>query len=262
MTLVPTRWWASFFMPSCLLLMALAIGIAWCLWAWRRGRTPRQARLPLAWTVGSLILLYLASTPWVARWAAWTLERQYPSVAAESLPTADAIVVLAGSIAAMPRSDGSIHVFARGASDRFETGLAAFRAGRAPVIVFGSGDSGVPGAPAEGEWNRARAIDRGVAPTAALDAAPALYRSDESRNVAARLGEIGAKSMLLCTSATHMRRASRHYEALGYDVRALPCDFVVVGPSEGWSPALLIPRAHALAATDTAMKEFLGALIR
>jgi hypothetical protein len=45
MTLVPTRWWASFFMPSCLLLMGLAVGIAWCLWAWKRGRTPRQARL-------------------------------------------------------------------------------------------------------------------------------------------------------------------------------------------------------------------------
>ena len=87
MTLVPTRWWASFFMPSCLLLMALAIGIAWCLWAWRRGRTPRQARLPLTWTMGSLALLYLASTPWVARWAAWTLERQYPPVAVESLPS-------------------------------------------------------------------------------------------------------------------------------------------------------------------------------
>jgi hypothetical protein len=54
MTLVPTRWWASLFMPSCLLLVALAIGIAWCLWAWRRGRTARQARLPVAWTVGSL----------------------------------------------------------------------------------------------------------------------------------------------------------------------------------------------------------------
>jgi hypothetical protein len=31
MTLVPTRWWAGFFMPSCLLLIGLAIGIIWCL---------------------------------------------------------------------------------------------------------------------------------------------------------------------------------------------------------------------------------------
>ena len=98
MTLVPTRWWASFFMPSCLLLLALAIGIAWCLWAWKRGRTTRPARLPEAWTIGSLVLLYLASAPAVARWAAWTLEREYPPVAVERLPAADAIVVLGGAM--------------------------------------------------------------------------------------------------------------------------------------------------------------------
>jgi len=260
MTLVPTRWWASLFMPSCLLLMALAIGIAWCLWAWRRGRTPRQARLPVAWTVGSLVLLYLASTPWVARWAAWTLERQSPPVAVESLPAADAIVVLAGSIGAMPRADGSIHVFARGASDRFETGLAAFRAGKAPVIVFGSGDSGVPGAPAEGEWNRARAIDRGVPAQAAVAADQALFTSDESLNVAAKLSERGARTVILCTSATHMPRAAGHYRRLGFDVIPMPCDFATAGPSEGWSFTMLIPRAHALAAVDTAAKEWLGML--
>jgi uncharacterized SAM-binding protein YcdF (DUF218 family) len=258
MTLVPTRWWASFFMPSCLLLMGLAIGIIWCLRAWKRGRTPRQARLPIALVVGSASLLYLASTPWVARWAAWTLERQHPPVAVESLPQADAIVVLAGSIAAMPRPDGSIHVFARGASDRFETGLAAFRAGRAPVIVFGSGDSGVPGAPTEGDWNRQRAIDRGLPADAVLAASPALYTSDESQNVRERLRAIGAKRIILCTSAMHMPRAARHYGALGLQVVPLPCDFVTRGPSEGWSPTLLIPRGQALSLVDMAAKEWAG----
>ncbi len=68
-------------MPSCLPLLALDIGIAWCVWAWRRGRTARRVRLPVAWSVGSLVLLYLASTPRMARCAAWTLERQYPPVA-------------------------------------------------------------------------------------------------------------------------------------------------------------------------------------
>ena len=263
MTLVPTRWWASFFMPSCLLLMGLAVGIAWCLWAWKRGRTPRQARLPIALVVGSASLLYLASTPWVARWAAWTLEREHPPVAVESLPEADAIVVLAGSIGAMPRADGSVHVFARGVSDRFETGVAAFRAGRAPVIVFGSTDSGVPGAPTEGAWNRTRAIERGVPEPAAIAAERALYTSDEASNVAAeldKLGESGAKTIILCTSATHMRRAAGHFRALGLKVVPLPCDFATRGPSEGWSATLLIPRGQALSLVDLAAKEWLGML--
>jgi uncharacterized SAM-binding protein YcdF (DUF218 family) len=260
MTLVPTRWWASLFMPSCLLLMALAIGIAWCLLAWRRGRTARQARLPVAWTVGSLALLYLASTPWVARWATWTLERQNPPLAVESLPTADAIVVLAGSIAAMPRADGSIHVFARGASDRFETGLAAFKAGRAPVIVFGSGRTGVPDAPDEGEWNRRRALERGIPAAAAISASPALYTSDESENVADQLRALGAREIILCSSASHLPRALRHYQALGLRVTPLPSDFATRGPVEGWSATLLIPRAIALAMTDNCFREWIGAL--
>jgi uncharacterized SAM-binding protein YcdF (DUF218 family) len=152
--------------------------------------------------VGSLALLFVASTPRVARWPAWTLERQYPLVAVKSLPTADSIVVLAGSIAAMPRADGSIHVFARGASDWFETGLAACRAGKAPVIVFLSGDSGVPGAPAEGEWSRARAIELGASVQAAVSVDRALITPDESLNVAAKLKERGARTVILCTSAT------------------------------------------------------------
>lgn len=260
MTLVPTRWWASLFMPSCVLLVALAVGFAWCLWAWKRGRTARQARLPMAWTIGSLALLYLASTPWVARWAAWTLERDHRPVAVGALPTADAIVVLAGSIAAMPRADGSVHVYARGASDRFETGLAAFRAGKAPFIVFGSGETGVTGAPAEGDWNRMRAMERGVPDAAAIAATVARHTSDESVHAGAELGRIGARTIILCTSASHMHRAAGHYRALGYAVIPLPCDFTTRGPEEGWSPVLLIPRGQALAATDNAAKEWLGML--
>jgi hypothetical protein len=89
-------------------------------------------------------------------------------VAIESLPQADAIVVLAGAIAAQPRPDGSVHMFAGGVGDRFETGVAAFQAGRA------------------------------------------LYTSDEASNVAAelqKLGERGAKTIILCISAWHLPRA-------------------------------------------------------
>jgi hypothetical protein len=168
MNLVATRWWSMLFMPSCLLMLGIAVGAAWCLWAWRRGKTPRQAWPGVALLSGSTALLYLASTPLAARWAAWTLERENPPVAVEELPVADAIVVLGGAMYATERADGSVHLYARHASDRFDTGLAAYRAGRAPFMVFGGGGTGVPGTPTEGEWNRARAIERGVPEGAAF----------------------------------------------------------------------------------------------
>jgi hypothetical protein len=40
-----------------------------------------------------------------------------------------------------------VHLYARHASDRFETGIAAFHAGRAPIMVFGGGGTDVPGTP-------------------------------------------------------------------------------------------------------------------
>ena len=145
MNLVATRWWSMLFMPSCVLMAGIAVGLAWCLWSWRRGKAPRQAWPAVALAAGSAFLLYLASTPLVARWAAWTLEREVPAIAVERLPVADAIVVLGGSMYATQREDGSVHLYAKHAGDRFDTALAAYRAGRAPLMVFGGGGTlGVP----------------------------------------------------------------------------------------------------------------------
>jgi uncharacterized SAM-binding protein YcdF (DUF218 family) len=171
MNLVATRWWSTLFRPSCLLVAGLALGPAWCLRYWRRGRSPRQARPAIAFTACNALLLYPAGTPLVARWAAWTLERENPPPAAvEGLPTADAIVVLGGSMYATQRDDGSVHLYARYTGNRFETAIEAFRAGRAPIIVFAGGGTGIEGTPMEGERNRRRAIERGVPAEAALAA--------------------------------------------------------------------------------------------
>ena len=258
MNLVATRWWSMLFMPSCLLMLGIAVGAAWCVWAWRRGKTPRQAWPAVALLSGSTAMLYLASTPLAARWAAWTLERENPPVAVEELPVADAIVVLGGAMYATERADGSVHLYARHASDRFETGLAAFRAGRAPVMVFGGGGTGVPGTPTEGEWNRARAIEREVPESAAFAAGRAQYTSDESQLVAEQLRARGAKTIIVCSSAVHLPRAAEHYRRLGFNVTPLPCDFATRGKAEGWSWATLIPRGLALAQTDAAVKEWMG----
>jgi uncharacterized SAM-binding protein YcdF (DUF218 family) len=96
--------------------------------------------------------------------------REPPPAAVEGLPTADAIVVLGGSMYATQRDDGSVHLYARYTGNRFETAIEAFRAGRAPIIVFAGGGTGIEGTPMEGERNRRRAIERGVPAEAALAA--------------------------------------------------------------------------------------------
>ena len=258
MNLVATRWWSMLFMPSCVLMMGIALGVFLMLRAWRRGKRPGEARFACWLTAASVMMLYLASTPLVARWAAWTLEKDYPPVDVKTLPVADAIVVLGGAMYATAGADGVVHLYARHAGDRFETALAAFEAGRAPLIVFGGGETGVPGTPMEGEWNRQRAIARGIPAERAIAGPKALYTADESSLVAELLHKQAAKRLILCTSAMHMPRAKAHYETLGFEIAALPGDFATRGEAEPWSWALLVPRGMALSQSDAVAKEWMG----
>jgi len=258
MNLVATRWWSMLFMPSALLMAGAALGLVLLLAAWRRGKRPSEARLAVALAIGSIASLYALSTPLVARALAGAIESDFPAIDPGKAGPADAIVVLGGSATASMREDGSIHVYAMHASDRFESGLAALRAGRAPRIVFGGGGTGIDGAPSEAEWNRSRALDRGIAPDRVLVAPLAMYTSDESAGVAAVLHEVGARSVILCSSALHLPRAASHYRALGFEVHPLPADFATRGRAEEWSWKLLVPRSLALARTDACAKEWLG----
>ena len=247
-------------MPSSVLMVAVVLGVFLMLRAWRRGKRPSEARFACGLTVTSLVVLYLASTPLVARWVAESLERQNPPVDPVTMPVADAIVVLGGSMYATVGPDGTALLYARHASDRFETAMQAFSAGRAPIIAFGGGGTGVPGTPTEGEWNRARAIARGVPADRAIAGPVALYTSDESEGIARVLRERGVKRIILCSSAVHLPRARMNYEKLGFEVTPLPSDFATRGAAEDWSWALLIPRGMALSQVDAGVKEWMGLL--
>lgn len=261
MNLVATRWWSPIFFPSSMLLACLAAGLVLSIVAWRRGRRPGQARVAISMVVLGAVGLYLASTPLVATAISRRMESEHPPIAPESIEEADAIVVLGGAMHAAAGPDGTVHPFAHHASDRFETGLRLLIAGKAPLIAFGGGLTGVEGAPTEAEWNRGRALARGVRPESVIVGDPARYTSDEAEGLAEALSERGARSLIVVSSALHLSRAAATYRALGFEVRAVPCDFTTRGEAERFSPALLIPRGMALALSDNCAKEFLGRLV-
>jgi uncharacterized SAM-binding protein YcdF (DUF218 family) len=128
-------------------------------------------------------------------------------------------------------------------------------------MVFSGGGTEVEGTPTEGEWNRQRAMERGVQEGAALAAPRARYTSDEALSVVGQLRERGANRLILCTTAVHLPRAIDHYRRLGVTVIPLPCDFATRGEAETWSLALLTPRSSALAQVDAAAKEWMGRVV-
>lgn len=245
-------------MPSFVGLALIVVGI-WIVWrATRRGDHARMPRRGVGVAAAGATLLYLASTPLVATWLAWSLERQTPFLALAQVPKAGAIVVLGGGQSGFLTENGDLHRQTHRAGDRLERGLEAFRAGKASLFVVGGGTLPMPGEPLVGEFLRDLAIARGVPATAVLSCGRARYTTDEGAEIARMLREHGVDSIILCTSAYHMPRARLVYERLGFRVTPLPADFDTQGHAERFSPLLLVPRGLALSQTETCLKEWLG----
>lgn len=258
MNLIPTRWYTMLVMPSCLGLTLVAIG-AWLVWRAMRtdGRT-RSPRSGLACVTIGAVTLYLASTPLVATWLAWTLERQTPFLPMAQVPKADAIVVLGGGQSAFVNAHGALHWFMQHAADRSDRAIEAFQAGKAPLLALGGGVLAMPDEPRVSDFLRTRAIERGVPAEAILICGEVRYTSDEGADLVEKLRERGVDTILLCTSGYHMPRARMVYEGLGMKVVPLPADFMTQGTAERFSPLLLVPRGIALGQTEACIKEWLG----
>lgn len=248
-------------MPSCVGLALIAFGL-WLIW--RRMR--HGSAVPVRnWGLWAAVLgcteLYLFSTPLVATWLAQSLEAQTRAVKIEELPQADAIVVLGGGQATYVMEDGTIDMFNHHSADRVERGIAAFQAGKAPVIAFGGGENQVAGAPDYADWLASLAVARGIQEASVVRGPPARYTHDECAGLAERLRAIGARHILLSTSAFHMMRARMNYESQGLQVTDLPSDFDTRGAAECFSFKKLIPRGVALSQSETCLKEWLGTLV-
>lgn len=256
--LVPTRWYTPLFMPSTISIALIAIGL-WM--AWRAMRAPdagRTARRGLGIATMGLALLYACATPLVATWIAQSLESQSTPVSIADAPQADAIVVLGGGVSTLVRADHSVDMFWHHASDRFERGVTAFKAGKAPLLAVGGGDALVDEGPTLSEWIKRQAIDRGIPERALIVGGAASFTTDEGAGLASELRARGVRTILLCTSAYHLPRSRLIYERLGLTVLPLPCDFDTRGAAERLSLKLLLPRGLALAQTETCLKEWVG----
>lgn len=229
----------------------LALGLVW--------RGARRAGLALA----SLCLggLWLVSSPWLAWALAMPLESRYPPVRAAASPPADAVLVLGGAMEAA-RPPEQPHIGFGMAADRVWHTAALYHAGKARwVLVSGGnkpGDEDVaPEAEAMAEVLRALGVP-----------ASALRLEGRSRNTRenaqhslALVRQVGARRVLLVTSALHMPRALDEFRAafVGSGVTFIPAttDADALG-DEPWGWAAWLPDAKSLEWSSRSIKEYLG----
>jgi uncharacterized SAM-binding protein YcdF (DUF218 family) len=216
----------------------------------------RHRRLGGVMVAASLALLWFASTPMCACILGLPLEKPYVGAQNfESLPEADAIVVLGGGIS---KSDRLLYPEMFDAADRVWHAARLWKARKAPIVITsGSNDlaSTVPllkdfGVPSE-----------------------AIVSEDESRNTyensrfTEKLLKKGANvspTILLVTSAWHMKRAAANFAKTSLKVVPAPCDYSA--HTAYYSQRLFfewfLPSADSLARTNFFFKEWLGRFAR
>lgn len=237
---------------SAALLLGLAGGVAGLL-----GR--RRTALTLA-CIG-FILLWACATPWVAEQLRADLEGQYPALTPKATPAADAILVLGGAVAGAKPPERPTLVLGQ-ASTRVWHAAALYRAGKARWVVVAAGNRPEHALEqVEADAIKEVLVQLGVPISAIIQEGASRTTRENARNVRPLLERLGARRVLLVTSALHMPRALQTFETVwnGTGPQLIPAVTDVKGPLatlgslEVWFPSL-----DALLSVTKSLKEFAG----
>jgi len=228
--------------------------------------TARWHRLRRWLLVTALLILWLGGNRFVAAGLARSLEMRYLPPA--EIPTVDAIVVLGGGTEPLQAPRPMVGL--NSAGDRVLYAAELYRQGKAPYILSSGGvldwlDS--ENSPASEMVNLLKMM--GV-PEDVIWLQPHSRNTHEDAVYSAEiLRQKGAHRILLVTSAWHMPRSYRLFQAQGLEVIPAPTDFQIT--YAGWNSLFdpdprawlldLLPSAGSLATTSNMLKEYIGLLV-
>ena len=230
-------------LPPASLIIVMALGVLLI------RRYPRLAKI---FIVFGLSVLYLLSIRPISDALIKPLESSFPPLKASSINSANVIVVLTGGVADLSWRSISPQP-SRTSLSRLVYGVTLYKQvpGTNIIISGGSGD------PEKQNISEADAM-KDMAIALGVPAKDMLIERD-SRNtiesVNALRGFVG-KSMVLVTSASHMKRAVAMFKKMGMNVVPAPTDYT----SEQKKVSLysLIPTANHLLTSSTAFYEYIS----
>ena len=204
----------------------------------------------------ALIVLWVASTPVLARWLIAELEGRHPPIHESEAPAADAIILLGGAVRQPlpPRVGPDLSA----AADRLLAAARLYRAGKAPVIVIAAVSIPWEATQAsEAELTAALLVEFGVPRDVLVLETESRNTRENALNTAEIFDARGWRTGLLVTSATHMPRALATFRKVGLEVTPVATDVAVTYPLQMGFFSFL-PRARVLAGTTSAVKEWIG----
>jgi len=201
-----------------------------------------------------IFILIVCSLPVVSNKLVAYLESDYQLSKPSNIEPADSIVVLSGMIRTINSEDGLDYAFGE-ASDRIFAGINLFKEKKAPKLILTRGklpwSVGIP----EGEYLREIAINNGISESNILLTRNVENTDQEAKAIKKLLSDDKSK-VLLVTSAFHMPRAQKVFEAAGINVVPFPVDF-----QKGLSKITFMsfmPSANALSGTSFFVREMIG----
>jgi uncharacterized SAM-binding protein YcdF (DUF218 family) len=251
------------FLSKLLPLFVYPLGLA-CLFIFAAllARTS-HSRLRNILLLTSLAVLWLGGNRWVSQALARSLEWRYLPPA--EVPEADVLVLLGGGTqpSEYPRSMVEVNE----AGDRILYAAWLYRQGKADYILASGGLldwSPRENTPAQ---DMAFLLEMMGVPKEAIWLQPDSLNTYEDALFSAEiLRAKGIHRILLVTSASHMLRSVRLFEAQGLEVVPLPTDYTVSSPAKtepgkfDLRPFILglFPSADNLATTTRILKEYIG----
>jgi uncharacterized SAM-binding protein YcdF (DUF218 family) len=246
---------AGYLLSPLTLVLGLGLAAGLCLALRRRGLAGALAFTAFA-------ALWVASTPALGVWLVGRLEARYPALTVQQTASADAILVLGGALsgASPPRRP----TFNLGPSaGRVWHAAALYHAGKAKWIIVAGGNQ-----PGHGhEQVEADAIAEmlrvlGVPPAALRLETDSRNTRENAENSRLLMERLGARQVLLVTSAQHMPRAvttfSKAWAGSGIKLIPSPTDVQVTEDSQG--PKVWLPSLEGLNDVSKGLKEFAGLL--
>ena len=205
--------------------------------------------------VFAFLCLLVFSLPITIRLTGVPLERDYPIQRAEDAPEADAIVILGGGMGS--NTNTLIYADMSQGADRVWQAVRLYRAGKAPLVIA----TGI----AELDSTKPLLLDFGIPESS-------IIIENDSRNteenakftesvLRERLGDDRPISVLLVTSAWHMRRSEFLFKRYAPSLTIIPCpgDYeATCGIDRPLEIKDFVPSAAALHANNDYLKEHLG----
>jgi uncharacterized SAM-binding protein YcdF (DUF218 family) len=225
-----------------LIFLCEPVGLTWLmlliLTAWLALRRQFKPSLAAAFIV--LFVTLIGSTGIPGK-ILGSLEKPYAGVRLDTLPTADAIVILGGGSAPSRYEADGVHLTIAG--DRILMAHELFRLQKAPVLLLGGNANKLDGViRVESEIVRELLTHLGVPSEASIPLGTNQDTHDEALKVKALAAERGWHRILLVTSANHMRRAAGVFRAQGLEVIPVACNFLTSVGTAPVPPGFSVPR--------------------